>query len=379
MLKNKWFWVVLLVFIFVIAGYQFNQEDPIKVRLAPVSHGTVDLTVSNTRAGTVKACNRSRLSLPIGGQIAKLYVTEGDHVKKGQVLIQLWNKDQKARYEGAKAQVAVSKLTVVEQCRLADRNKREHKRLKGLAAKKLVSIDRLDNAATQMVVSAAGCEKSKATIDSAKATEALQAAVLEKTELTAPFAGVIAEINGEVGEYITPSPSGVATPPAVDLIADDCLYISAPVDEVEAAQITKGLKVNVTLDAFRGEVFAGEVTRIAPYVKELEKQARTVDVDVKLMDAVQQNKLLIGYSADIDVIIQQQKGTLRLPTETVIEGNSVLLFDSITKKLVLKKFVPGISNWRFTEIKEGLSNDDQVLMSLDVDGAIDGAKVRIEE
>jgi len=213
MLKNKWFWFVLLVFIFVIAGYQFNQEEPIKVRLAPVSHGTVDLTVSNTRAGTVKACNRSRLSLPIGGQIAKLYVTEGDHVKKDQVLIQLWNKDQKARYEGAKAQVAASKLTVVEQCRLADRNKREHKRLKGLAAKKLVSIDRLDNAATQMVVSAARCEKSKATIDSAKATEALQAAILEKTELTAPFAGVIAEINGEVGEYITPSPSGVATPP----------------------------------------------------------------------------------------------------------------------------------------------------------------------
>jgi len=157
------------------------------------------------------------------------------------------------------------------------------------------------------------------------------------------------------------------------------LYISAPVDEVEAAQITKGLKVNVTLDAFRGEVFAGEVTRIAPYVKELEKQARTVDVDVKLMDTAQQNKLLIGYSADIDVIIQQQKGTLRLPTETVIEGNSVLLFDSITSKLVLKKFVPGISNWRFTEIKEGLSEDDQVLISLDVDGAIDGAKVRIEE
>ena len=379
MLKNKWFWVILLVLVLLLADYQFNQKTPINVRLASVSQGTVDLTVSNTRAGTVKACSRSRLSLPIGGQIAKLYVTEGDHVKKDQVLIQLWNKDQQARFEGAKAQVTASTLAVVEQCRLADRNKREQKRLKGLAAKKLVSVDRLDNATTQMVVSAARCEKAKATIDSTKATLALQAAILEKTELTAPFAGVIAEINGEVGEYITPSPSGVATPPAVDLIADNCLYISAPVDEVEAAQIEKGMKVNVTLDAFRGETFAGEVSRIAPYVKELEKQARTVDVDVKLLDTGQQKKLLIGYSADIDVIIQQQKETLRLPTETVIDGDSVLLFDSVAGRLELKKFVPGISNWRFSEVKEGLSDGDKVLISLDVDGAVDGAAVLIEE
>jgi len=379
MLKNKWFWTVLLMLAFVIVAYQLNQEMPIKVRLASVSQGTVDLTVSNTRAGTVKACNRSRLSLPIGGQIAKLYVTEGDHVRKDQVLIQLWNKDQRARYEGAKAEMAASKLAVVEQCRLADRNKREHIRLEGLAAQKLVSVDRLDNSTTQMVVSAARCEKAKATIDSAKAAMALQAAILEKTELTAPFAGVIAEINGEVGEYITPSPSGVATPPAVDLIADNCLYISAPVDEVEAAQIEKKMKVNVTLDAFRGEVFAGEVTRIAPYVKELEKQARTVDIDVKLIDTMQQKKLLIGYSADIDVIIQQQKETLRLPTETVIDGDSVLLFEPSTSTLELKKFVPGISNWRFTEVKEGLSDGDKVLISLDLEGAIDGASVMIEE
>ena len=379
MLKNKWFWTVLLMLAFVIVAYQLNQEMPIKVRLASVSQGTVDLTVSNTRAGTVKACNRSRLSLPIGGQIAKLYVTEGDHVRKDQVLIQLWNKDQRARYEGAKAEMAASKLAVVEQCRLADRNKREHIRLEGLAAQKLVSVDRLDNSTTQMVVSAARCEKAKATIDSAKAAMALQAAILEKTELTAPFAGVIAEINGEVGEYITPSPSGVATPPAVDLIADNCLYISAPVDEVEAAQIEKKMKVNVTLDAFRGEVFAGEVTRIAPYVKELEKQARTVDIDVKLIDTMQQKKLLIGYSADIDVIIQQQKETLRLPTETVIDGDSVLLFEPSTSTLELKKFVPGLSNWRFTEVKEGLSDGDKVLISLDLEGAIDGASVMIEE
>ena len=182
-----------------------------------------------------------------------------------------------------------------------------------------------------------------------------------------------------MGEYITPSPSGVATPPAVDLIADDCLYVSAPVDEVDAAKIKKGMLVNVTLDAFRGEAFNGQVIRIAPYVKELEKQARTVDVDVKLLDKAQQHKLLIGYSADIDVIIEQKKATLRLPTETIIDGDHVLVYEPNSGTLVNKKITIGLSNWRFSEIKEGLSEGDQVLLSLDVEGAIDGALVTVDE
>jgi HlyD family secretion protein len=369
----------ILLLLATLAWFYFSGEKSIPVRLISVSTGQVDLTVSNTRSGTIKACNRSRLSLPIGGQIAELFVSEGDQVKKDQVLIRLWNKDQQARFSEAQARLEMAKLTVVESCYLADLNKREHKRLVGLAKKDLVSADRLDTASTTANISVASCSKAKASKDSSAATMQLQKAILEKTELTAPFAGVIAEINGEVGEYITPSPSGVATPPAVDLIADGCLYVQAPVDEVDASKIQKGMRVHVTLDAFRGEQFEGTVSRIAPYVKELEKQARTVDIDVKLIDKEQHKKLLIGYSADVDVVIQQQKNTLRLPTETVIDGNKVLLYKPSNEQLVLKEFTPGLSNWRYTEIKAGLTDGDRVLLSLDVDGAVDGARVSVEE
>ncbi|MEE4291462.1 MAG: efflux RND transporter periplasmic adaptor subunit [Cycloclasticus sp.] len=369
----------ILLLLATLAWFYFSGEKSIPVRLISVSTGQVDLTVSNTRSGTIKACNRSRLSLPIGGQIAELFVSEGDQVKKDQVLIRLWNKDQQARFSEAQARLEMAKLTVVESCYLADLNKREHKRLVGLAKKDLVSADRLDTASTTANISVASCSKAKASKDSSAATMQLQKAILEKTELTAPFAGVIAEINGEVGEYITPSPSGVATPPAVDLIADGCLYVQAPVDEVDASKIQKGMRVHVTLDAFRGEQFEGTVSRIAPYVKELEKQARTVDIDVKLIDKEQHKKLLIGYSADVDVVIQQQKNTLRLPTETVIDGNKVLLYKPSNEQLVLKEFTPGLSNWRYTEIKAGLTDGDRVLLSLDVDGAVDGARVSVAE
>lgn len=378
-MNNKMIWLIVVTLIIGATWFYSGQQEAVNVRLVAVNEGPVDFTTSNTRAGTIKACQRSRLSLPMGGQIAELFVREGEHVKKGQILIRLWNNDQKARLADAKAKMAMARSAVIESCRMAALSQRERERLSSLAAKKLVSAEHLDSATTKALVSMASCHKATASQKSMQALIDLQAAILEKTELTAPFSGVIAEINGEVGEYITPSPSGVATPPAVDLIADDCLYVSAPVDEVDAAKIKKGMLVNVTLDAFRGEAFSGQVIRIAPYVKELEKQARTVDVDVKLLDKAQQHKLLIGYSADIDVIIEQKMATLRLPTETIIDGDHVLVYEPNSGTLVSKKITIGLSNWRFSEIKEGLSEGDQVLLSLDVEGAIDGALVTVDE
>ena len=71
----------------------------------------------------------------------------------------------------------------------------------------------------------------------------------QRTVLVAPFDGTVAKIVGEVGEYSTPSPPGVATPPAIDLIDESCLYVKAPMDEVDAPKIKVGQPVRITLDA----------------------------------------------------------------------------------------------------------------------------------
>ena len=76
-------------------------------------------------------------------------------------------------------------------------------------------------------------------------------AALDKTRLTAPFGGTVAEINGELGEFVTPSPIGVPTPPAVDLIDTTSLYVSAPIDEVDAPDIRADMAAHISLDAFR--------------------------------------------------------------------------------------------------------------------------------
>ena len=129
-------------------------------------------------------------------------------------------------------------------------------------------------------------------------------AAIDQTLVYAPFDGTVAEINAELGEYVTPSPPGIPTLPAIDLLDVSCLYVSAPIDEVDAAQLEIGMTACVSLDAFEQPRCSGKVSRIAPYVLEKEKQARTIEVEVKLSEEEDLNNLLPGYSADIEVFIQ---------------------------------------------------------------------------
>jgi HlyD family secretion protein len=195
--------------------------------------------------------------------------------------------------------------------------------------------------------------------------------------LYAPFDGIVAKIVGEVGEYSTPSPPGVSMPPAIDLIDDTCLYVKAPMDEVDAPKIRVGQTARITLDAFAKKPFPARVRRVAPYVTAVEKQARTVDVEVDFAAADAIRGLLVGYSADVEIVLDTRDQALRVPTAALLEGNRVLLFKDGT--LEERKVRTGIANWEFTEVLDGLQPGDRIVTSLEKEGVKAGARVRAAE
>src|SRR5512139_3613965 len=304
--------VVLTVAALAYAGWHFTRPQPPEVELATVARGPVEATVVNTRAGTVKACRRARLAPVAGGQIVKLWVKEGDRVKAGQPLLELWNRDLAAQRELATRQLATSEERRREACIMADNAERDDERTEQLAAKGFVSPQSGEDARAEARARQANCDALVADVKRAQAQIRVTLAGLERTTLTAPFAGIVAEVTGEVGEFTTPSPPGIPTPPAVDLIDDSCLYVSAPMDEVDAPKIKPGMPARIALDALPGKTFPGSVRRIAPYVTEVEKQARTVDVEVTFNnpDEVPKN-LLAGYSADVEIVLEARDKVLR--------------------------------------------------------------------
>jgi HlyD family secretion protein len=290
-----------------------------------------------------------------GGVVDKLLVKKGDHVKQGQLLLELWNRDRRTNLAQANAGLQAS---------MAETRK---------ACGDVKSVTPVSDTAEK-----SACELARAHQQVAEDVKRDVESMLDKTQLRAPFAGVVAEINGEIGEYVTPSPPGVLTPPAVDLIDDSCLYVTAPIDEVDAGQLRIGMNVNVTLDAFRNRSFNGKLTRIAPYVVELEKQARTVDIDVKLSNPPDDVKLLIGYSADTTVVLDQKAAVLRLPTEALLTGNFAWVVNA-SNKLEKREVKIGIGNWTYTEIISGLAEGDIVVRTPDQVGLEQGRAVTIQE
>ncbi|SEJ25495.1 efflux RND transporter periplasmic adaptor subunit [Nitrosomonas eutropha] len=348
------------------AGYitwHLTRSQPLEVELATVSRGAVEATVVNTRAGTIKACRRAKLSPQAGGQIIRMEIREGDRIKKDQVLLELWNTDLQAQHDLAKQQLATAESRRQESCILADNAQREYIRTQQLVEKGFVSVQRADDASATAKANRAACAATGAEVRRARAQIAVSQANLDRTQLIAPFAGVIAQITGELGEYVTPSPPGIPTPPAVDLIDDSCLYVSAPMDEVDAPKIRVGQVARITLDALPGQIFEGKVRRIAPYVTEVEKQARTVDVEAEFANP-DQAVLLVGYSADIEAIIDHRENVLRVPTQVIRQGNKVWVLDQ-DSRLEEQMLKTGLANWAYTEVLEGLSEGDQVLLSGD--------------
>jgi HlyD family secretion protein len=369
----KWTIVVLVVVAFGLIILRYSKPKPIEVALKPVTLGIVERTVANTRAGTIKACRRAKLSPSIGGQISKLPIKEGEKVKEGQILMELWNRDLTAQAVLAEREVSSTRSRSRSVCLKAEVAEREAKRMLALRKRNVVAEERTDKAVAESDALRADCKAAITQVGVSEAKLSAARASLERTRLLAPFDGVIAEINGELYEYVTPSPVGIPTPPAVDIIDNSCFYVTAPIDEVDAGGIRVGMPARITMDAFSNKRFEGKVRRIADYVLDLEKQARTVDVEVEFNNPEDIKYLLAGYSADIEVILDKREDVVRVSTEAVMEGREVYVYLPDQRKVVKRKILAGLSNWDQTEILDGLSAEELVVVNVDNPGLKDGA------
>jgi HlyD family secretion protein len=367
---------VLLALVGLGVAYRYRPR-PVPVAVATVGEGPVARTIANTRAGSIKACRRSKLALSSGGQIDRIYVHKGDHVRQGQLLLELWNADAKANVRVLEEELNSYTLHSREICARAELAFRDARRVERLFNEELVAEEQFDKVTSEHRALQAQCEASRADIQHSGARLKAARTELEKTILTAPYAGRVGDVTGEVGEFTTPSPPGIPTPPAVDLIDDSCYYVSAPIDEIESGAVRVGMPAAVSIDAFPGVRFPGHVSRIADYVLEVEKQARTVEVEVKFVSPPERN-LLVGYSADIEITPEAKQNAVRVPTQAILQSREVLVYNPQTRKLESRALKTGISNWEFTEVTSGIAPGEQVVLSLDRAGVKAGARATPE-
>jgi HlyD family secretion protein len=368
--------VVLLVAGGIAVKATLLAPAPVGVRVALVERGRVEQTVTNSRAGTVRARRRAKLSPEMGGRVAALPYREGARVRKGDVLLRMDDALQRARLEVAERERTAAAAQAEQSCLASQRAARELQRTDRLARDGIVSADLLDQVASGARTAEAACEA--ATAASARALSAVGLARTEadKTVLLAPFSGVVAELAIEVGEWTTPSPPGLPIPPVIDLIDTSSIYVATPMDEVDSARIRGGQAARATVDSHPGRAFPGRVVRVAPYVLDVETQNRTVEIEVEL-DDVGEASLLPGTSADVEVILSVREDALRVPATALLEGGRALVVQD--GRLVERALKTGVRNWDFVEVLDGLAAGERVVKTLDRPEIKAGARVKVDE
>lgn len=348
--------------------------DPVAVRTVAAEKGLVEETITNSRAGTVKARRRAKLAPETGGRVLSLPHRRGSRVRAGDVLLRVEDSLQRAQLDLAEDERKVSLAQRDQACFAADRAERERDRARGLAAQGIVSADQIDGFDSQARTAEAACRAARAAAERAASAVTLARAQLRQTTLLAPFDGIVADTFIEEGEWTSPSPPALPIPPVLDLIDMRSLYVSAPMDEVDSARIRKGQTARVTVDSHRGQHFPARVVEVAPYVVDRLEQNRTVEIELELDDDAVATTLLPGTSADAEVILSAREDVLRVPTSALLEGAKVLVLDS--GRLVERSLQLGIRNWDFTEVESGLETGARVVVSLDRPEVKAGVKAR---
>ena len=377
---HRWLrWTAVLLAL-VAAGFLLwrfaLRPDAVPVTVARVSRGLVEETVTNSKAGTVKARRRSKMSPEISGRVDFIGARAGERVRKGQILLRLNDADLVAGLRLSEQEVVVTRASAREACFAADLAERDLLRHRDLSKERIVSPEIVDRLESQRDAARARCESMRASVQRADAAVDLARANLGKTVLRAPFDGIVADLKGEIGEVVSPSPPAVPIPPVYDVIDPTSIYISAPLDEVDAGKVSPGLPARVTLDPYPGRSFAGSVIRVAPYVQDYEQQNRTLEIEVDLQDAEFSRGLLPGTSADVEVVLRRADDVLRVPSFALLEGDRVLVFNA--GHLVARPVTVGLRNWEYAEVQEGVQEGDPVVVSLDRAEVKEGARARID-
>lgn len=272
--------------------------------------------------GTVEATVMMPIAPRVAARLVELSADEGSEVTKGQTLARLEDDDLKGGLKQLEAQETLART----------------------------EFERNETLLGQSAISQSEYDRAKSAWESARAAVARARAELGFMRLQAPAEGRIIRRDGEVGQLIA------ANQPVFWLSCCAPLRISAEVDEEDIALVRPGQKVLIRADAFPGEVFEGRVQAITPKGDPI---ARSYRVRIEFSE---KTPLLIGMTAENNIVARETKDALLVPSTAVSEGRVWVVENG---RLARRKVGVGARGPEQTEIESGVAEGDLVVVRPD--------------
>lgn len=331
-----------------------DKEPMISVLATKVIRDDIVSFINTT--GTIFPKQESMISPKTSGRIEKLYVDEGDKVKKGQPLVELEQerlrivvKEAQASLKEARAQLKNLEGTV--------------KRNQKLFEQGVVDSQRFDDTITERDLAQARVQRTQATLERAEQD-------LKDSIITAPFAGFIVEKMMNEGEMATTMPPSNI----FHLVDTSTVKIECGINEEKRRALRIGKEVLIKLDAYPNEEFTGKITVVNPKV---DPNSRTFKIKIEFPNP--DFKLESGMFARVRIIDRQSENALLIPERVIIEeGNLQKVFVVEDGRAVEKVITTDIVNHPLIEVTTGLEEND-IVVTEGFYSLKDGIKVTIKE
>lgn len=322
--------VVLALLIIIVANLVTSREKGTEVNSGKVENG--DIVARVTATGRVKPKTEVKIQAAVMATIMELPVKEGNGVQSGDLLVKLDQTRYEAAVRMAKATLASSKSAMKQ----AEATKLEaaftHNRSIKLFERGLASEEQNVSAQTAHEVAKANFDASQFQVEQAQANLVQAEDELAKTVLRSPMAGVITDLNAEVGEIVlvgTMNNPGTVIMTVADLSE---IEVEAEVDETDIAAVKLGQKAKIKVDAFPDTTFEGVVTEVGSSAKvsgfSAQDQVTNFLVKIQFEDAFAD--LRSGMTAEVDITTAQHVAVQHVPIQAVVVRDSLPLSDSPT-------------------------------------------------
>jgi HlyD family secretion protein len=388
--RHRWLLITLAAALAVIllASFSSMREEVIPVRAVAVQRSSIRTTISTN--GKIEPAQNFEAHAPVNTVVRRLVVHEGDHVKKGQLLLELDDSDARsmaaraqASVKGAQADVQAIEqggsqeelLTLQTQLVKAktdrDAAQRSLDALRRLQQKGAASVGEVKEAENNLQRAQADLdllqqkqkdryskpevEKVEAQRSQAQAAYAAAEDVLHRSNVVAPFDGVVYLLPVKQGGYVQ---GGELLLQEADL---SHLLVRAYVDEPDIGRLAKGQKTEVTWDAMPGRVWTGTVATLPATVK-LRGTRNVGEATIALEN--EDFKLLPNINVSVNIIVAQHDNVLTIPREALRQDDSVpYVFQIVNNKLHRNDVTVGASNLVKVEVSGGLNDKDLVALN----------------
>ncbi len=357
--------VVWLLFLSFLTCRQPEREEGTteeKSGAAPVKVFKVQRQKISERlfyTGVIEAWNKINVTPDIGGKIAKIHVEEGDIVRKGQLLAELDTRAVRLQLEQAQAALAVAEANYND----AQKNMERMERLKKEDAASDQQYEKVKLA----------YDAADAQLKQARAAVNLARYSLDVSLMKAPFSGVVASRNAEVGDVINPMMGGFSpTSGVLTLMNFSRVKIEVDATQQDVARIKRGQPAELRVTALPDRIFQGKVSIVNITADPLSKKFR-VEVTVDNPDLA----LRPNTFGEVSLEVSTHEHALVIPQKAVLENKYVFRVkdDNTVERVDLSL---GLQNSDRIEVINGLKEGDLVVVEGNF-GLEDGTQIEIRE